>query len=202
MIQVGDALPNVALAESTKFPDKPKQPWNNADKRCDRCGREPKKPVQEIAACAQPPETVMTAEAAKGKTIVIVGLIGAFTDDCALDHVPGYISHAIDLRGEGVDEIWFVAVNDGFAMGYFGRTLLGKDSAGAAELGLRFLGDGNAAFAKALGLDIDLSAINMGTRMNRSSLLVVDGVVKRVNREAPMKLEVSDAATMLKQLAE
>jgi peroxiredoxin len=41
----------------------------------------------------------------------------------------------------------------------------------------------------------------MGVRSNRYSALVVDGVVKSLNVEAPGKFEVSDADTMLKQAA-
>jgi len=37
--------------------------------------------------------------------------------------------------------------------------------------------------------------------MQRFSMLVDNGVVKQLNVEAPGKFEVSDAATMLKQLA-
>jgi glutaredoxin/glutathione-dependent peroxiredoxin len=164
-IQIGDALPDATLSESTRFG----------------------------AACALPPQKVKVAEAVRDKRIVIVGLIGAFTDDCAERHVPAYLEHYDDFKAKGVDEIWCVAVNDGFAMGAFGQAL----GAGGR---IRFLGDGNAEFARALGLDIDLSMANMGTRLNRCSILVEDGVVKQVNVEAPMALVVSDAQTMLSQL--
>jgi peroxiredoxin len=40
----------------------------------------------------------------------------------------------------------------------------------------------------------------MGPRIQRCSMLVVDGVVRTLNVEAPGKFEVSDAATMLRQL--
>jgi peroxiredoxin len=62
------------------------------------------------------------------------------------------------------------------------------------------LGDGSADFAKATGLTLDLTARGMGLRSNRYSMLVKDGKVKTLNIEAPGKFEVSDAATMLKQL--
>ena len=39
----------------------------------------------------------------------------------------------------------------------------------------------------------------MGMRCQRFSMLVDDGVVKKLNIEAPGKFEVSDAETMLKQ---
>jgi len=65
---------------------------------------------------------------------------------------------------------------------------------------VRMLGDGSAIWTKALGLDLDLTARNMGVRSNRYSMLVQDGVVKALNVEAPGKFEVSNAETMLKQL--
>ena len=60
--------------------------------------------------------------------------------------------------------------------------------------------DGSGQWTKALGLELDLNARGMGTRMQRFSMLVDNGVVKQLNVEAPGKFEVSDAGTMLKQL--
>jgi peroxiredoxin len=62
------------------------------------------------------------------------------------------------------------------------------------------MGDGNAAFTKALGLDADFSKHNMGTRSQRYSMLVEDGVVKQLNVEQGGKFEVSNAETLLGQL--
>jgi peroxiredoxin len=62
------------------------------------------------------------------------------------------------------------------------------------------MGDGSAAYTKALGLEFDLTAKGLGMRCQRFSMLVDDGVVKTLNIEAPGKYEVSDAETMLKQL--
>ena len=56
----------------------------------------------------------------------------------------------------------------------------------------------NDAFV--MGLELDRSASGMGLRMQRFSMLVEDGVVKRLNIEAPGKFEVSDAETMLQAL--
>jgi peroxiredoxin len=61
------------------------------------------------------------------------------------------------------------------------------------------MADGSADFAKAAGLTLDLTANGMGLRSQRYSMLVVDGVVKSLNVEAPGKFEVSDAQTLLKQ---
>jgi len=143
--------------------------------------------------CAMPPKEVSVAEAARGKKIAIFGLPGAYTPTCSAKHVPSYLSGRDKLMAKGVNEIWCVAVNDAFVMAHWGRDqkALGK---------IRFLGDGSAAWTKALGLELDLTARNMGMRMNRFSMLVDNGVVKSVNVEGPGKFEVSDAETMLKQL--
>jgi peroxiredoxin len=144
-------------------------------------------------ACPLAPNPVDVREATRGKRVVIFGLPGAYTPTCSAKHVPGYVHHLEALKARGVDEVWCVSVNDGYVMAAWGKEqgAMGK---------LRMLGDGNADFARKLGLDKDISKSGMGTRMQRFSLLVDDGVVKRVNVEAPGKFEVSDAETMLKQL--
>jgi glutaredoxin/glutathione-dependent peroxiredoxin len=143
--------------------------------------------------CAMAPKDVAVAEAVKGKKIAIFGLPGAYTPTCSAKHVPSYLSNREQLMAKGVKEIWCVATNDAFVMAHWGRDFkaLGK---------IRFLGDGSAAWTRALGLELDLNARGMGTRMQRFSMLVDDGVVKQLNVEAPGKYEVSGAETMLKQL--
>lgn len=91
-----------------------------------------------------------------------------------------------------MDEIWCIAVHDAFVMGAWGKDL-------QAEGKVRMMADGSAVYTKALGLELDLIARGMGTRIQRFSALVQDGVVKALNVEAPGKFEVSDADTMLKQ---
>jgi peroxiredoxin len=89
--------------------------------------------------------------------------------------------------------VWCLAVNDAFVMGAWGKA---KQAAGK----VRMMADGSATYTKALGLDQDLTARGMGVRSVRYSMLVEDGVVKRLNIEQPGKFEVSDAETMLRQL--
>jgi peroxiredoxin len=134
------------------------------------------------------------AAAAKGKRLVIFGLPGAYTPTCSAKHVPGYLARLDTLKARGVDEIWCVSVNDGYVMAAWGREqgAIGK---------IRMLGDGNADFARKLGLEVDLAKSGMGVRFRRFSLLAEDGVVKQVNVEEPGKFEVSDADTILKQLS-
>ena len=97
------------------------------------------------------------------------------------------------LRAKKVDEVWCVAVNDAFVMGAWG-----KDQKAGGKV--RMMADGSAIFTKALGLEMDLTARGMGVRSQRYSMLVEDGVVKKLNVEQAGKFEVSDAETMLKQV--
>jgi peroxiredoxin len=142
--------------------------------------------------CSLGPNSFDLEKATAGKKIAVFALPGAYTPTCSAKHVPGYVEKADALKAAGVDEIWCVSVNDAFVMGAWGRD---QHTAGK----VRMMADGSADFAKATGLTLDLTARGMGLRSNRYSMLVVDGVVKTLNVEAPGKFEVSDADTMLKQ---
>lgn len=142
--------------------------------------------------CSIGPNPVDTVKASAGKTIALFALPGAFTPTCSAKHVPGYVAQYEELKQAGVDEIWCVSVNDAFVMGAWAR-----DQKTGTKV--RMLADGSAAFTQATGLTLDLTARGMGLRSDRYSMLVKDGVVTTMNREAPGKFEVSDAATMLEQ---
>ena len=147
----------------------------------------------ETAGCTIGPNTFSVSDMVKGKKIAVFGLPGAFTPTCSAKHVPSYITNYDALKAKGVDEIWCVSVNDAFVMGAWA-----KDQ--HAEGKVRMLADGSAAWTKALGLEFDLTAKGMGLRMQRFSMLVVDGVVKTLNLEGPGKFEVSNGETMLTQV--
>jgi peroxiredoxin len=148
---------------------------------------------KETEACSLGPNNFQVADLAKGKKIVVFAVPGAFTPTCSNKHLPGYVENAKALLGKGVDEIWCVSVNDAFVMGAWGRDQHTGDK-------VRMLADGSATWTKALGLDMDVTARGMGIRSKRYSMLLDNGVVKQLNVEEPGKFEVSDAATMLKQL--
>jgi peroxiredoxin len=146
----------------------------------------------ETEGCALGPNTFNVADLARGKTIAIFGLPGAFTPTCSAQHLPGYIQLADQLKAKGVDEIWCISVNDAFVMGAWGRD---QKATGI----VRMMADGSAAFTKALGLEFDLVAKGFGVRSKRYSMLVQDGVVKQLNIENG-GFDVSSAETLLKQL--
>ena len=63
------------------------------------------------------------------------------------------------------------------------------------------LSDGNADFARALGLELDASAYGMGVRAKRFAIYAEQGVVKQLNVEAPGEFRVSSAEHVLSQIA-
>jgi peroxiredoxin len=150
-------------------------------------------PVEYSAGCPTGPENRNVAELAKGKRIAIFAVPGAFTRTCSAKHLPGFVGSADQLKGKKVDEIWCVAVNDAMVMAAWGK----EHGAGGK---VRMMADGSAKLAKALGLETDLTERGMGVRSQRYSMLVEDGVVKKLNVEKPGQYEVSSAEHMLSQL--
>jgi len=143
--------------------------------------------------CTVGPNEFKVDDLVKGKKVVIFGLPGAFTPTCSAKHVPGYVQNRDQLKAKGVDEVICMSVNDPFVMGAWARDQ-------KTDGKVRMMGDGSAAYTRALGLELDRNARGMGTRCQRFSMLVENGVVKTLNVEAPGKFEVSDAGTMLKQV--
>ncbi len=143
---------------------------------------------------ADGPANITTDDIFAGKTVVLFAVPGAFTPTCQNNHLPGYIELKDELRTKGAETIAVVAVNDVFVMDAWRK-------ANAESGDILFLSDGNADFAKAVGLDVDLTAKGFGTRSQRYSMLVRDGVVETLNIEdAPGQAEKSSARTMLDQL--
>ncbi len=132
------------------------------------------------------------AEQLKGKRIALFGLPGAYTPTCSGKHLPGFVEKADELKKK-VDEIWCLSVNDAFVMGAWGRE-------NGATGKVRMMSDGNAELTKALGLVLDLTARGIGVRSQRYSMLIEDGVVKKLNVEQGGKFEVSDVDTLLGQI--
>lgn len=143
--------------------------------------------------CSVGPNDFKVSDLVKGKKILMFALPGAFTPTCSAKHVPGYVEHHDALKAKGVDEIWCVSVNDAFVMGAWGRDQ-------KAEGKVRMLGDGAATWTKAMGMDMDLTARNMGIRSKRYAAVIEDGVIKALAVEEPGAFEVSSAEAMMKHL--
>ncbi|MBX3726576.1 MAG: peroxiredoxin [Xanthomonadales bacterium] len=134
-------------------------------------------------------QAVSTDEVFKGKKVVLFAVPGAFTPTCSAKHLPGFIEHLDAFRAKDV-EIACMAVNDAFVMDAWARSQ-------KAPKDIMMLADGNGAFTKALGLELDASGFGMGLRAQRFALYAEDGVVKVLHVEAPGEFKVSSAEAML-----
>jgi peroxiredoxin len=139
------------------------------------------------------PADLTVADLTKGKKVALFAVPGAFTPTCSVKHLPGFKEKAADFRSKGVDTIACVSVNDVFVMNAWGKDQQVGDD-------VVMLADGNGAFAKAVGLEMDGTGFGMGSRSKRYSMIVEDGVVKSLNVEAPGEFKVSAADYMLSQL--
>jgi glutaredoxin/glutathione-dependent peroxiredoxin len=139
------------------------------------------------------PQPVSSDEYFKGRRVALFSVPGAFTPTCSAKHLPGFVDQADALKAKGIDEVACTAVNDAFVMGAWGK------SAGV-EGKVAMLADGNGDFAKSVGLEMDGSKFGMGSRGQRFSMVVNDGVIEQLNVEAPGEFRVSAAEYMLEQL--
>jgi peroxiredoxin len=139
------------------------------------------------------PGSLSTDELFSGKKVVLFSVPGAFTPTCSAKHLPGYLELADQLKAKGVDTIACIAVNDTFVMGAWGKHA-------GAEGKVLMLADGNCAYTKALGLELDASGFGMGTRGQRFAIVVDNGVVSHLFVEAQMEFKVSAAEHVLANL--
>jgi len=139
------------------------------------------------------PAAVSTEELFAGDKVVLFAVPGAFTPTCSLQHLPGYVEKAEAILGKGVDTIACMSVNDVFVMDAWGKDI---GTGGKVMM----LADGNAAYTKALGLELDASGFGMGIRSQRFAIVVDDGVVSQLHVEAPAEFKVSAAEAVLENL--
>lgn len=148
--------------------------------------------VNLVKATESGPEQVSSSDYFAGKKVALFSVPGAYTPTCSAKHLPGYVEKAAELKAKGVDEIACTAVNDAFVLNAWNKDAGSED--------VTMLADGNGDFAKAIGLEMDGSGFGMGTRGQRFSMIVNDGVVEELNVEAPGDFKVSAADYMLDQL--
>jgi peroxiredoxin len=139
------------------------------------------------------PQKISAEQLFAGKTVVLFSVPGAFTPTCDAKHLPGFVQHAAELKGKGVDTVACIAVNDVFVMNAWGK----HSNVGDKVL---MLADGNGDYSKALGLEMDASGFGMGIRGKRFALVAKDGVVTGLFVEGPGEFKVSSAEHVLSQL--
>ena len=138
------------------------------------------------------PSATTTDEYFAGKKTVLFAVPGAFTPTCSAKHLPGFVEKAADIKGKGVDQIACISVNDAFVMDAWGKS--------AHADGIDMLADGNGEFAKAMGLELDVTGGGLGHRMQRFAMVVDDGKITHLYVQELGAFEVSSADYVLGQL--
>ena len=136
------------------------------------------------------PKETSTDDVFKGKKVVLFAVPGAFTPTCSAKHLPGFVQNAAAFKAKGVDTVACISVNDAFVMGAWGKDQSADDK-------VAMLADGSAAFTKALGLELDLTARGMGVRSQRFALVAQDGKVTHLAVEPAGQFGVSSAEDVL-----
>lgn len=141
---------------------------------------------------AEGPEGVNLADKLTDRKVVIFGLPGAYTGTCSTAHVPSFMRSMDDFKAKGVDEVICLSVNDPFVMDAWGK------ATGATDAGITMLGDAEAAFTLAIGMEFSAPPAGLVNRSKRYSMLVDNGVVSILNEEAsPGECEISAGETLL-----
>ena len=139
------------------------------------------------------PQKLTTDALFGGKTVVLFSVPGAFTPTCDAKHLPGFVEFADRIKAKGVDTIACTAVNDVFVMNAWGKH-------GNVGDKILMLADGNGAYVKSLGLEMDGTKFGMGMRGQRFAIIVKNGVATHVDVEKPGEFKVSAAEHVLSQL--
>lgn len=149
--------------------------------------------VATTLATADGPQKTDTQSLLGSGTVALFSVPGAFTPTCSAKHLPGFVEQFDALKAKGVDRVVCMSVNDAFVMKAWGaaQNALGK---------IDMMADGNAEFARALGLALDARGFGMGERSQRFSAVIKNGVVSKLNVEEPGVFKVSSAEYMLEQL--
>jgi peroxiredoxin len=149
--------------------------------------------VTVTAVTADGPEAMETDAIFKGKKVVLFAVPGAFTPTCSARHMPGFVENADLIKAKGVDTIACIAVNDAFVMAAWAKDQGTDDK-------ILMLADGSGAFARAVGLELDLVARGLGVRSQRYAMIAEDGIVTFLGVEEGAAFEASKAETVLAAL--
>lgn len=134
------------------------------------------------------PEVMSTKDIFDNKKVVLLGIPGAFTPVCSVQ-CPSFNLTATQYQSKGVQTVACTAVNDAFVMDAWGKSM-GADR-------VLMLADGDAAFAKAVGLTVEPAG--MGVRSKRYAMIVDNCQVKYLGVDEG-QVKLSSAEEVLKHL--
>ena len=138
------------------------------------------------------PQKIKSYEIFQNKKILLVGVPGAFTPTCSLEHLPGFTDKVQEFKNRGIEEIIFMSVNDPFVMDEWRKS--------KNEDNITFYSDPFCEFGKKIGFTLDLTEIGLGLRLSRFAMLVENKKIKIIFDEEGGGLNKSSADFVLKAL--
>ena len=120
----------------------------------------------------------------KDRNVLMICVPGAYTSTCHNKHLPPYIENSNFLKREkNIDDIYCVSVNDPYVMQQWSISL--------KAIGVIFLSDGNAEFAKETQLLTPYKHNLMGMRLKRCVIRIENLVIKKIITDESGLLETS-----------
>ncbi|CCG82984.1 putative Allergen [Taphrina deformans PYCC 5710] len=148
---------------------------------------------ESLTSCGRP-GPLDTAKEWSDKTVVLVGVPGAFTPTCQANHIPAFLAKMGDLKAKA-DVVAIVSANDPFVMSAWGKANGIKDE-------ILMLCDPNLKWGKQTGYDLDLSSFGIGQRLTRFGMIIKNGTVVYAEKEPNPSAQptVSSAENLLSKL--
>ncbi|MDB4184247.1 peroxiredoxin [Alphaproteobacteria bacterium] len=120
----------------------------------------------------------------KDRNVLMICVPGAYTSTCHNKHLPPYIKNSNFLKKEkNIDDIYCVSVNDPYVMQQWSISL--------KAMGIIFLSDGNAEFAKEIQLLKPYKHNLMGMRLKRSVIRIENLIINKIITDDSGLLETS-----------
>ena len=127
----------------------------------------------------------------ENQKVILFGLPGAFTSVCSAKHLPGFVNNFDSAKKKGINKIICVSVNDPFVMNAWGE----KHKVGDKIL---MIADPFCKFTREIGATVDKSEKGLGIRSSRFTMLIEDGIVKKLKEEKnTAECEISSAENFL-----
>lgn len=124
-----------------------------------------------------PPQKVSLPTYCSDKSVILVGLPGAFTPTWSSKQIPEYLKFQDAIKETGVDTVLIYAVNDGAVM----QAWASDQKVGGSII--EMMGDPTSEFTKACGMELnhpDVQAAGLFGRCKRFAMYIENSVVKYV----------------------
>lgn len=129
-------------------------------------------------------QDMTTADYFAGKRVVLFSLPGAFTPTCSTYQLPNFERMAPEFRAMGIDEIYCMSVNDSFVMNAWAKSQNLEN--------VKVIPDGSGTFTSGVGMLVDKDNLGFGFRSWRYAMVVNDGTIEVVLREAGLTDNAED----------